>query len=98
MVDDDIMNHINKYNKEHATPEAKAVAMMLSGDTEQLALLIGKAYHTNEELGTNIFSSILTAIIVSTSKNVDQSIERLDKIYKNTREDMIRLDKDVNTK
>jgi hypothetical protein len=98
MVDKDTIEHINKYNKEHATPIAKEVARMMGRSTEELAGLIDKAYETHEEFGESIFSSIITAILVSTSKNLDQSIERLDKVYKNTRQDMIRLDKEVNMK
>lgn len=95
-MDEDIAKHINDYNKIHQTAGARAMAEFLTAETEQTAKTIAVAYNIGEEEGTKIVSSLLTALILVNSKDVDETLQRLDAIYKDTKEGLIILDKEMN--
>lgn len=98
MVDDDVMNHIRKTNIDKASPIVREIAMMIGTSTEEVASLVGKAYETHEEFGNSITANVLIGAILVNSKNIDQALERIDKIYEEARKGLETLDKEVNMK
>lgn len=95
-MDEDILEHIKDFNNKFASKETREVAEFMAKGTELIASQVDKAYTLSEEVGTSVMSSILTAIILSSSKDIDQSLSRLDAIYKDTKEGLIGLDKEMN--
>jgi hypothetical protein len=97
-MDEDIMNHIKDYNEKYATNMTREVAGFMAKGTELIASQVGAGYNVSDEVGTSLMSSILTAIILTSSKDIDQSLQRLDAIYQYTKKGLIQLDKEINTK
>ena len=93
-MDKDTMEYIHTYIKQNSTPTQLEVAKILISKTEELANLANHIYKEDEEEGTQLLGMIIESILIASSKNLDEAINRLSRIYANTRQSMIELDKE----
>jgi hypothetical protein len=95
-MDKDTMEYIDQFIKQHSTPQQLEVAKILSDQTEELANLVNHVYKEDEAEGTQLMGMIIESIIIASSKNLDEAINRLERAYLNAKESMIELDKEAN--
>lgn len=94
-MDKDIMEHIDKYNAKRVTPEAFKNAMFLCEATGGLSIITQEAYKIGESEGTHVLSTVIIALIMVNSKNIDQSISRIDAIHTQIKKDLIKIDQEA---
>lgn len=93
-MDKDIEEYL-KVQAKTANSDDSLIADKLATLTTPIITITLETYEESESEGNEFVSSIIESMLVISSKSLDQSLHRLDKIHEISRKNIIRLDKEA---